>query len=310
MYSIVVPVYRNAESIPSLLTALDRLASNVNPLEVVFVVDGSPDASWQLLNDSLGNCRFRSKLILLSRNFGSFAAIKTGLAQAEGEYFAVMAADLQEPPELVAEFFRLLEAEPVDVTIGMREGRDDPWLSRLSANLFWSVYRRFVQKEVPPGGVDIFGCNRPVRDRLVAFTENNSFLVGQLLWLGFRRKLVPYVRRRREHGTSAWSLRKKLHYLMDAIFAFSDLPIRLLVAFGLLGMAAAIFLSALVVVAKLSGMISVPGYTATVLVIVFFAALNSLGLGIIGSYTWRVFENTKARPHAIVMDQKSFDGTK
>jgi len=157
--------------------------------------------------------------------------------------------------------------------------------------------------------VDIFGCNRQVRDRLVAFTENNSFLVGQLLWLGFRRKLVPYVRRRREHGTSAWSLRKKLHYLMDAIFAFSDLPIRLLVAFGLLGMAVAVFLSALVLVAKLSGMIDVPGYTATVLVIVFFAALNSLGLGIIGSYTWRVFENTKARPHAIVMNQKKFGAT-
>ena len=307
MYSIVIPVYRNAESIPSLLDALDTLAESLNPLEVVFVVDGSPDNSWTLLNDSLGGCRFRSQLILLSRNFGSFAAIKTGLAQAEGEYFAVMAADLQEPPELAAEFFKILETEPVDVTIGMREGRDDPWLSRISANLFWSTYRTFVQKEVPPGGVDIFGCNRQVCDRLVAFTENNSFLVGQLLWLGFRRKLVPYTRRRREHGKSAWSLRKKLHYLMDAIFAFSDLPIRLLVAFGLTGMAAAMFLSALVLVAKLSGMINVPGYTATVLVIVFFAALNSLGLGIIGSYTWRVFENTKARPHAIVMNQKKFD---
>lgn len=307
MYSIVVPVYKNEENIPSLLAALNGVAEAVRPLEVVFVVDGSPDNSYGLLDASLGACRFRSQLILLSRNFGSFAAIKTGLAAATGNYFAVMAADLQEPPELVQQFFRILENEPVDVTIGTREERDDPLLSRLSANLFWTLYRKFVQREVPPGGVDIFGCNRQVRDRLVAFTENNSFLVGQLLWLGFRRKLVPYTRRRREHGKSAWSLRKKLHYLMDGIFSFSDLPIRLLIAFGLLGMAAAVFLSALVLAARLSGLISVPGYTATVLVIVFFAALNSLGLGIIGSYTWRVFENTKARPHAIVMNQKQFD---
>lgn len=309
MYSIIVPVYKNEENLPSLLAALNAIGESISPLEVVFVVDGSPDNSYSILDDKLDGCHFHSQLILLSKNFGSFAAIKTGLAHAEGEYFSVMAADLQEPPELVIEFFRVLKTEPVDITIGTRESRDDPLLTRLGANMFWSVYRKFVQREVPPGGVDIFGCNKKVRDHLIAFTESNSFLVGQLLWLGFRRELVYYTRLRRLHGKSAWTLRKKLHYLMDGIFSFSDMPIKLLVAFGLLGMFAAVFLSALILAAKFSGVIAVPGYTATVLVIVFFAGLNSLGLGIIGSYTWRVFENTKARPHAIVMQKKRFGTT-
>src|SRR5205823_4374215 len=102
-------------------------------------------------------------------------------------------------------------------------GRADP---SLSSRLFWTLYRRLVQRDMPEGGIDIFGCNRTFRDRLISLGESNSTLVGLVLWLGFRRKLVPYERRRREIGRSAWTFRKKLRYLSDSVFAFSDLPIR------------------------------------------------------------------------------------
>jgi glycosyltransferase involved in cell wall biosynthesis len=165
MYSLVIPVYRNEATIPLLLEELEGIDAELERnLEVVFVVDGSPDGSEGLLRESLPRCSFGSQLVSLSRNFGSFEAVRAGLAEAEGPYFAIVSADLQEPPELVPEFFRSLEREPVDVVIGIRSKRDDPLLSRWSAAVFWRLFRGLVQDEIPPGGVDVFGCSRPVRD--------------------------------------------------------------------------------------------------------------------------------------------------
>jgi len=126
--SLVIPVYRNEESLPSLLKAVDDLNVELQgALEVVFVVDGSPDRCYEILRDRLPEQRFASQLILLSKNFGSFMAIRTGLQHGKGRTFAVMAADLQEPPSLVLTMNRVLNTEPVDVVVGIREGRDDPF---------------------------------------------------------------------------------------------------------------------------------------------------------------------------------------
>jgi glycosyltransferase involved in cell wall biosynthesis len=307
MYSLVIPVYKNEGSLPELLEALAYLSEKVGPeFEVVFVVDGSPDRCAEILRVELPRRGFRAKLVLLSRNFGSFAAIRSGLAEARGPYFAVLAADLQEPPELALEFFRALENEPVDVVIGTRAARSDPLPTRWFSQLFWLAYRKLGQPEMPAAGVDVFACNRAVRDHLLALRESHSTLVGLLFWLGFRRKLVPYERRPRRHGASAWTFGRKLRYLTDSVFAFSDLPIRLLVLAGTLGLVVSAVLAVVVLVARLSGLIAVSGYAATVLVILFFAALNTFGLGVVGSYVWRAFENTKNRPEAVVASSVSF----
>jgi glycosyltransferase involved in cell wall biosynthesis len=307
VYSLIVPIYRSEESIPDLLAAIEDLDARLDrELEVVFVDDGSPDRSFEILESELPKRGLRAQLLTLSRNFGAFAAIREGLAVAEGPYFAVMAADLQEPPELVLEFFRSLVSEPVDLVIGCRTGRDDPLPSRWASQLFWWLYRRLVQPQMPPGGVDVFGCNRGVRDRLVDLREANSSLVGLLFWVGFRRKRVPYRRAQRARGRSAWTWSKKLRYLSDSVFGFSDLPIRLLLVSGGVGMLASILFGAFVFAARLLGLIEVPGYSAIVVTISFFAALNLFGLGVIGSYVWRAFENTKGRPSAIVMSEARF----
>jgi polyisoprenyl-phosphate glycosyltransferase len=309
-YSVVVPVYQNEASLTALLAALADLDAQLGRrLEVVFVVDGSPDACFARLHEALPSCPFRSQLCLLSRNFGSFAAIRAGLERAAGDYFAVLAADLQEPPELVLAFFAALEHEPVDVTLGMRVGRADPLLQTLSARSYWAVYRRFVQPDMPPGGVDVFGCNRGFRDRLLALSESNSTLVGLVIWLGHRRKLIPYERRARSGGgKSAWTFRRKLRYLTDSVFAFSDLPLRLLINYGAFGMLVSILFGVFVLVMRLTGSIPVPGYTPIILAIFFFACLNAFGLGVIGAYVWRTFENTKQRPQSIVMLSEQFEG--
>lgn len=308
MLSLIVPVYKNEASIPDLLLAVAALHGDLNgSLEAVFVVDGSPDRSYEVLRDALPAQAFQSQLILLSKNFGSFAAIRVGMQYGRGDLFAVMAADLQEPPSLVRTMEAVLREEPVDVVVGVRESRDDSLGSRIPANLFWSLYRRYVVPEVPPGGVDIFGCNRAFRDTLLKLEERHSSLIAQIFWLGFRRKFIPYSRQKRQHGKSAWTLQKKINYLLDSVFAFTDLPIKILTRVGGFCAVAAGALGLFVAAARLAGYISVPGYAMTIIAIFFLGAVNLFAVGIVGSYAWRTYENTKGRPLAIPMTIQSFN---
>jgi glycosyltransferase involved in cell wall biosynthesis len=248
-------------------------------------------------------------VLALSRNFGSFPAITAGLAAARGATFGVMAADLQEPPELMLEFRERLMSGACDVVVGTRAGRGDPPGARIASAAFWWLYRRLVQPDVPAGGVDVFGCNSSFREHLLALRERNATLVGLVFWLGFRRAAAPYVRRERRHGRSAWSLSRRVRYLLDSGFAFSDLPVRLMSLAGFLGMSLSVVLAAIVFVARLRGDITVPGYTATVLAVMFFGGLNSLGIGILGEYIWRTFENSKGRPTYVVAARHEFCGS-
>ena len=307
MLSLIMPVYRNEGSIPDLLDAVENLHHKLNgEMEALFVIDGSPDRCYEILRDSLQNKSFPSKLILLSKNFGSFQAIRVGLQHGSGDRFAVMAADLQEPPELVLEMDHVLREQEIDVVVGVRDGRKDPFFSRISAQIFWGLYRRYVVPEIPEGGVDVFGCNKSFRDMLLQLDESHSSLIAQIFWLGFRRKCIKYTRQERQHGESAWTLHKKINYLMDSVFAFTDLPIRLLVRIGGGGAVLAGLLGVTVLVGKVLGMITVPGYAMTMITITFLGAVNIFGLGIVGSYAWRAYENTKARPLAIVLKEDRF----
>jgi len=308
MYSIVIPVYKNEASIPNLLLTLDGIHKRLNgPLEVVFVVDGSPDQSFQRLAAELPVVPFKAKLVALSRNFGSFSAIRIGLQKAVGPYFAVMAADLQEPADLIMAFFDELAKDEADVVVGTRMSRDDPFLSRTGSRLFWFLYRKIVQPELPPGGIDVFGCNAAFHRELLKLEESHSSLVGLVLWLGFRRKAIPYKRQRREHGKSAWTLTKRMRYLADSSFSFSDLPIKVLLWLGSIGLVISIVFSIILLWARLTGRIQVPGYSPIVLTIIFFGSINLVCLGIVGAYVWRVYENTKKRPGAVVLREMEFN---
>ena len=311
MLTLVIPVYCNESNLPSLLPAVSRINQSLGgALEVVFVVDGSPDHCYEILHQMLPNESFRSKLILLSKNFGSFMAIRIGLQYGTGAQFAVMAADLQEPPELIIEMYQVLLCGRTDVVVGVRENRDDPWLSKLQSSLFWGVYRRFVVPDIPAGGVDIFACNRVFRDTLLTLDERHSSLIAQIFWLGFRREQVSYRRSVRVHGKSSWTFRKKVNYLMDSVFAFTDLPIRWLIRVGAFGASIAALFGLLTLTAKLHGAIEVPGYAMIMITLTFLGCLNLLGLGIVGSYAWRTYQNTQNRPLAIPMYSEVYEGVK
>ena len=306
MNSLIIPVYKNEENIPTLLRTLEELNKKIPSLEVVFVVDGSPDKSAALLQRILQGSTLTAQLIILSRNFGSFSAIRTGLQTARGQYFAVMAADLQEPPELVQLFFQTLATEEFDIVLAARESRIDPFFSKMNSTIFWKLYKKFVIPEMPEGGVDVFACNQIFRDHLLGLDESHSSLIALLFWMGFRRKIVPYKRLQRQKGRSSWTLRKKITYLKDSVFSFTDLPIRFLGWIGGLGVSVSLVMGLAVLWAKLGNWVEVPGYAATVILIIFFGAMNLSGLGIIGIYAWRTYENTKNRPLSLIMKQMDF----
>lgn len=300
-YSVVIPVYKNEKNIPRLINALSVISEEIgSDMEVVFVVDGSPDLSYSLLRTALDTVSFPAQLLAHSRNFGSFPAIRTGLSASRGEYFGVMAADLQEPPELMCKFFASLSGDSCDVAIGTRTRRRDPFASRISSALFWGLYRRLVVKDMPEGGVDVFGCNRKFRDELLKLEESRSSLIALIFWLGFRRTLISYERQTRLEGKSAWTFGKKVDYLLDSVFAFTDYPIRLLTRLGATGSLISVIIGTIVFFARYTGAITVPGYAATMLVVLFFGTVNLFGLGLVGTYAWRAYENSKRRPLAIL----------
>jgi len=309
MLSIVVPLYKSELQLPELFRELERV-SKLCPIamEAVFVNDGSPDRCAEIVEKRLPELSMPAQLVRLSRNFGAFSAISAGLKQARGDYFTVLAADLQEPPELSLQFLEQMRSGAAEVVFGVRINRNDPAMSVLASNVFWSCYRWLVNPEIPEGGVDIFGCNRRVRDQICSMGEVETSLVGLLFWIGFKRGFVNYERRKRQQGKSAWTFSKKLNYLVNSIFNFTDLPIRILLSTGLIGMLLSLSVGGSVILAKFTGRIVVPGYTATVLTVIFFGGLTTVGLGIVGQYLWLTLQNARRRPPYIV--EASIDNSK
>jgi glycosyltransferase involved in cell wall biosynthesis len=307
-YSVVVPIYGNRDSLAALLDRLVALSeSRDGGLEGVFVVDGSPDDSLAILREMLARGLLEAQVLSHSRNFGSASAVRSGLAVARGDFVAVMAADLQEPAEVVDSFFDLLEADECDIALGQRIGRDDPAVSAAMANFYWRFYQRFINREIPTGGVDVFGCTRAIAQRIVSFPETHTSLIALLYWLGYRRGYVQYRRQVRHSGESAWTFKGKLRLLFDSVFAFTDVPIVLLQIIGFAGTTFSFLIGLIVFVGWLLGAIKQPGYTPIMIAIAGSTSALLLGLGVVGSYVWRTYENSKNRPLELVATHEYFE---
>jgi glycosyltransferase involved in cell wall biosynthesis len=307
MLSLVIPLYRNEQNLERLLSELCNLGRRLaDDLEIVFVVDGSPDRCLETLRARLPGFPLRCQLVSLSRNFGSFSAVLAGLSVGCGDHFAVLAADLQEPPELILQFYEALKNDTADIVFGCRLKRTDPWISEFLSSLFWLIYRKLVVKEMPAGGVDVFACSKRVRDHVLRFREVNSNLIALLFWLGFRRRYIGYERLPRREGRSAWTLAKKLEYCLNSIFNFTDLPIRYLLFTGMAGCTVAVVAAVIVLITRLRGVAPVPGYTMTALFVLFFGGSMTLGLGILGQYLWLSLQNVRRRPNYVIATSERY----
>jgi polyisoprenyl-phosphate glycosyltransferase len=301
LVSVVVPVYFNAETLPELVRRLGAVGEQLrrHELELVFVDDGSDDESFAVLQE-LGAGDSRVRALRLSRNFGSNAAILAGLTHARGDAVVVLAADLQDPPELIPELTAAWE-EGAEVVLAARRGRDDPFLSRFFAGIFNRLFRRLVFRDFPRGGFDFLLVSRRVTDVLVSMGERNSYIFGQVMWVGFSRRVIEYDRAARAGGRSRWTLTKKAKYFVDAFTAFSYVPIRAASLLGFLLALAGFAYAAVVVVLRLTGAISgAPGFTTLTVLILLAAGIQLIVTGLLGEYLWRVLEESRRRPAFLV----------
>ena len=302
LVSIVVPVFHNSSSLADLLTRFQSLSQR-NPtedFEFVFVDDGSRDSSYQILCE-LVKTEPRVRIVKLSRNFGSNAALSAGLEHASGQAVACIAADLQDPPELIDDMLVAWRGG-TKIVLAARNGRDEPLVTQILANTFYALFRRFAIKTMPAQGFDFFLLDRQAVDLVNSIQESNVYLMGLILWLGFEPKVVYYRRRAREiqYGTSMWTLLKKIKYFIDGFVAFSYTPIRACSSLGgilsLLGLIYAIG----IIVGRLFFAINVEGWSSLMVVLLIVSGAQMLMIGVVGEYLWRNLEETRRRPRFIV----------
>lgn len=299
--SIVVPVYFNAGSLSPLFERLKeierQLISTDMNLELIFVDDGSGDASLEELL-RIKEQRPETKIVKLSRNFGAVHASKCGFQFVTGDCFMILAADLQDPPELIMQMVDKWRAGS-KFTICERISRDDPLISKLYAAAFYWLLHRLVMSDYPAGGYDMALMDRSLLTH-VANSSKNLYTPLLAYWLGYKPEVIHYHRAKREHGKSRWTFKKKFKAFLDVMLGFSVTPIRLISAFGLVVATLSFLYGASVVINALLGNVPVAGFAALAALIAFLLGLIIVMLGVIGEYLWRVFDEVNKRPEVVI----------
>ncbi|MFZ5879288.1 MAG: glycosyltransferase family 2 protein [Chloroflexota bacterium] len=301
--SIVVPIYYNEQNlpdtIPQLLGLADKLAGY--RLELIFVDDGSGDRSLDILLDFQAKYPQTIKVVKLTRNFGSMAAIQAGFTVATGDCVGMISADLQDPPELFLEMLGHWE-KGTKAVFAVRQDREEPFFQKMFSNTYYSLVRRFAVPGYPTGGFDFFLADRQIIVEINRIREKNTNLMTLVYWLGFKPILIPYVRRARAKGKSRWTLRKKLKLFVDTFIAFTFFPIRTLSVIGFIVALSSFGYGAFILLYWLLFGIDVKGWVPTMLIITFATGLQMTMLGVLGEYLWRTLDEVRGRP-SFVIDQ-------
>ncbi len=300
--SIVVPVYFSAKSLPEMMERLVALAGR-NPeheFEFVFVDDGSGDNSFEVLQDLMSKDE-RVRIVKLSRNFGSNPAVIAGLTAASGDAVAAVAADLQDSPELIHDMLAHWR-DGAKVVIAVREGRSDSALTSLLSSVFYRLFRRFAIASMPPGGFDFFLLDRQVCDLIRGFGETNTYIMGLILWLGFKPVELPYRRgpRPARYGRSMWSFTKRIKYFIDSFVAFSYFPIRIASVLGLALSVIGLVYAVLVILLRVVKGYQPEGWASLMVVVLVVSGVQLFIMGILGEYLWRTLDVARHRPQYVV----------
>lgn len=299
--SVVVPVYFNETSLPVLFEALlkveEGLAERGLGLELIFVDDGSRDHSFAALRE-IKRRRPATKVVRLTRNFGAVHASKTGFRFVTGDGFMILAADLQDPPELILEMADRWR-QGAKFVICVRENREDSPVSVLFSRLYYRLIRLFVVGDYPREGYDVGLMSKDMLPYLLDSSKNvNTALFAY--WLGFEPVRIQYTRRKRQHGKSRWTFLKRVKFFLDSLLGFSIVPIRLMSLFGAFVSLASFGYGALIAINALRGLGSVPGFPTLVVIISFLLGVVIMMLGIIGEYIWRIFDEVSRKPETVI----------
>ena len=299
-YSVIIPVYNEEENVYALYERLTGVMEKLSPdFELLFINDGSRDKTFPLVKALSVNDN-RVKYINLSRNFGHQIAVSAGLDACQGERVVIIDADLQDPPELIAEMDQKMN-DGFQVVYARRRKRQGESVSKLlTARLFYRLLANIASIDIPLDTGDFRIMDRKVVDVLKAMPEQNKFLRGQISWIGFRQTFVEYDRSERHGGKTGYTYAKMFRFALDGITSFSDAPLRLASWMGFVVSGFAFLALIYALWGKFILHQSVPGWASIIVSVLFLGGIQLLSLGFIGEYLSRISANVKQRPLYIV----------
>lgn len=303
MISVIVPCYNEQESLPLFYQEVTRVLTGMGrPYELLFVNDGSTDDTLPILRRLAaedGAVRYLS----FSRNFGKESAMYAGFRHAQGDYVAVMDADLQHPPALLPRMLELLEGGEYDSVAARRVDRaGEPPIRSFFARMFYRLLNRISDVELVDGAMDYRLMRREMVEAIVSMGEYNRFSKGIFGWVGFRTCWLECENAERVAGRTKWSFWKLFKYAVDGIINFSSAPLAIASWGGILMTFLAFFLLVFIVVRKLAFGDPVAGWASTVCIVIFIGGIQLFCLGIMGQYIARTYMETKRRPHYIIAE--------
>ncbi|MCH8902359.1 MAG: glycosyltransferase family 2 protein [Bacteroidetes bacterium] len=299
--SVVVPVYNEEELIDSLCESIrSSLSAITDDYEVVIVDDGSQDSTLELLMKWHRQDN-HFKILSLSRNFGHQAAYTAGLNHTKGDYVVMMDGDLQDPPELIAEMYVKLNSKNLDIVFGKRISRNEGFFKKIMIKLFHSIFSRMSNINAPVNVGNFCIMNRRALDSFIDLKEKNRYLPGLRYFIGFKQSYIEYERSARAAGKTKMGFGRLTTLAMNALFSFSNIPIRVCVYLGMIGVTFSLIAGGVVLYKKLTGD-AISGWTSTLFSIYFFGSVQLLFLGIIGEYIYRIFVESQNRPIYIVRE--------
>lgn len=297
--SIVVPVYYNEDTLELLYEDMKKkILGKLGEYEIVFVDDGSGDRSWQMMT-KLREQDPHIKCVKLSRNFGEHAALLAGLSACTGDCAVTKQADLQEDSGIILEMYDSWKRGNKVVLAVRKERKENP-VKVFFANMYYTLIRKIVNKNMPVGGCDCYLVDRKVIEVLERLDEKNSSLTLQVLWAGFRTDKIYFVRQDREIGKSRWTLSKKIKLVMDSVMSFSYFPLRFMLGLGVVFNILAFILLVSVIVEKVTRGTPIVGWASLMCVILCASGVIMLMLGILGEYIWRTLDAARTRPPYII----------
>ena len=295
MLTAVAPIYNERESVEELHRRLAAALEPLGPYEIVLVDDGSTDGSWEAMQ-RLAAADDRLRLLRLSRNFGHQIALTAGLDAARGDAVVLIDGDLQDPPELIPELVARWR-EGYDVVYAVREQREgESRLRLLAISAFYRLFRRMAATDIPANTGDFRLLSRRAVDALARMPERARYLRGMTSWIGFRQTGVPYRRDARYAGTSKYPLGKLWRLASDGITSFSVAPIRLVTRIGAVMLVFCAGVLAWTLYVRFFTDNAPQGWTSLLAVVLLLGGMQMLGIGIVGQYIARIFEETKQRP--------------
>lgn len=298
MLSVILPSYNEEKMIPAAAERLSAILEGAGiDYELLFVDDGSRDATWQMIEKAAGESSHVFG-IHFSRNFGKESAMFAGLEKARGDCCAVIDCDLQHPPEKLVEMYRLWE-QGYEVIEGIKEDRgEESSFHRFAANSFYGLISKATGMDMSSSS-DFKLLDRKVVDALNAMPERNVFFRALSYWVGYRRTSVSYKVQERTAGESKWSTRSLIKYALTNISSFSSAPLHIVTVLGFIMLAVAVVLGVIALVQKISG-VALGGFTTVILLLLFASSLIMISLGIIGYYIARIYDEIKGRPRYII----------